>query len=215
MPFPVRRCVVMTPRVLVRFAIVGLAVATTGLAIRAQQTPSVGRPLAIEDDHRVQSVGNPAISPDRIWVIFTVSARRQLAFRAATWRLSSASRDAMMSPLPFRSGASTRKLASPAPPVGQPSPPPVLCTTRGRPRVAGCFGQEFQCRGSVLGGAAALGGQVDSPASACASTPRSRCGHLPWTCPTSETTWDMVATLMTESASACSRFGAAVAATTN
>ena len=34
-----------------------------------------GRPLAIEDYYRIQSVGNPQISPDGHWVAFTVSTR--------------------------------------------------------------------------------------------------------------------------------------------
>jgi dipeptidyl aminopeptidase/acylaminoacyl peptidase len=40
----------------------------------AQQAPR-GRPLAIEDYYRVQTVASPAISPDGRWVVFTASTR--------------------------------------------------------------------------------------------------------------------------------------------
>jgi dipeptidyl aminopeptidase/acylaminoacyl peptidase len=45
-----------------------------GPSPEARQTVH-GRPLAIQDYYRIQTVGNPAISPDARWVIFTVSNR--------------------------------------------------------------------------------------------------------------------------------------------
>ena len=36
---------------------------------------ATGRPLAIQDYYRIQTVGNPAISPDARWVTFTISSR--------------------------------------------------------------------------------------------------------------------------------------------
>ncbi len=41
----------------------------------AQQAPPSGRPLAIEDYYRIQTVGNPEISPDGRWVVFTIATR--------------------------------------------------------------------------------------------------------------------------------------------
>ncbi len=55
--------------------VVGLCLAATGLAVRAQQSPAAGRALAIEDYYRIQAVGSPSISPDGAWVTFTVSTR--------------------------------------------------------------------------------------------------------------------------------------------
>jgi dipeptidyl aminopeptidase/acylaminoacyl peptidase len=54
----------------------GLAilVAIAPAAISGQQ-PARGRPLAIEDYYRLQTVGSPAISPSGRWVVFTVSTR--------------------------------------------------------------------------------------------------------------------------------------------
>jgi dipeptidyl aminopeptidase/acylaminoacyl peptidase len=49
-------------------------VAAAGLLVQplgAQQ----GRPLAIEDYYHVQTVGNPLISPDGLWVVFGVTSR--------------------------------------------------------------------------------------------------------------------------------------------
>ena len=37
--------------------------------------PSTGRALTIEDYYRIQTVGNPTISPDARWVTFTISSR--------------------------------------------------------------------------------------------------------------------------------------------
>ncbi|MBI4476415.1 MAG: S9 family peptidase [Acidobacteria bacterium] len=46
------------------------------LALSAQQTVRpAGRPLAIEDYYRIQTVGNPQISPNGQWVAFTLSTR--------------------------------------------------------------------------------------------------------------------------------------------
>jgi dipeptidyl aminopeptidase/acylaminoacyl peptidase len=39
------------------------------------QQRAAGRPLAIEDYYRLQTVGNPTISPDARWVTYTVSTR--------------------------------------------------------------------------------------------------------------------------------------------
>jgi dipeptidyl aminopeptidase/acylaminoacyl peptidase len=39
------------------------------------QQPARGRPLAIEDYYRLQTIGSPAISPSGRWVVFTVSTR--------------------------------------------------------------------------------------------------------------------------------------------
>jgi dipeptidyl aminopeptidase/acylaminoacyl peptidase len=49
--------------------------------------PATGRPLAIEDYYRIQSVGGPAISPDGNWVSFTVSTRieEDNSTRTETW----------------------------------------------------------------------------------------------------------------------------------
>jgi dipeptidyl aminopeptidase/acylaminoacyl peptidase len=41
----------------------------------AAQQPGRGRPLAIEDYYRIQTVGSPSISPNGNWVVFTVSTR--------------------------------------------------------------------------------------------------------------------------------------------
>ena len=35
------------------------------------QQPGRGRPLAIEDYYRIQTVGSPSISPNGRWVVFT------------------------------------------------------------------------------------------------------------------------------------------------
>ena len=46
------------------------------IALEARQTAaSRGRPLAIEDYYRVQSVGGPQFSPDSRWILFTVTTR--------------------------------------------------------------------------------------------------------------------------------------------
>jgi Tol biopolymer transport system component len=68
-------------------AVVGLVVAVTGLALRAQQPPAAGRALAIEDYYRIQAVGSPSISPDGTWVSFTVSTRIEddNSTRVETW----------------------------------------------------------------------------------------------------------------------------------
>jgi dipeptidyl aminopeptidase/acylaminoacyl peptidase len=53
----------------------------------AQQPPSAGRSLAIEDYYRIQIVGSPSISPDARWVSYTVSSRIEddNSTRAETW----------------------------------------------------------------------------------------------------------------------------------
>ena len=56
-------------------AVVGLVVAATGFALRAQQPLAAGRALAIEDYYRIQAIGSPAISHDGTWINFTVSTR--------------------------------------------------------------------------------------------------------------------------------------------
>jgi dipeptidyl aminopeptidase/acylaminoacyl peptidase len=53
--------------------IVGLVLALGSMAIDA--SAQRGRALAIEDYYHVQTVGNPQISPDGHWVVFTVAAR--------------------------------------------------------------------------------------------------------------------------------------------
>jgi dipeptidyl aminopeptidase/acylaminoacyl peptidase len=59
-----------------RIALAGLAVfAVVQLAPAAEQARATGRPLAIEDYYRIQTVGNPEISPDGRWVVFTVGTR--------------------------------------------------------------------------------------------------------------------------------------------
>ena len=57
------------------FATAVLAVAAVQLAPAAQRPATSGRPLAIEDYYRIQTVGSPTISPDGRWVTFTVSTR--------------------------------------------------------------------------------------------------------------------------------------------
>ncbi|MGH7562159.1 MAG: S9 family peptidase [Gemmatimonadales bacterium] len=47
----------------------------TGPGAAAQQTARAGRPLAIEDYYRIQTVAIPRISPDGRWVSFTSSTR--------------------------------------------------------------------------------------------------------------------------------------------
>jgi dipeptidyl aminopeptidase/acylaminoacyl peptidase len=53
-------------------------VALAGSVTAAQQNAgSKGRPLAIDDYYRIQTVANPQISPDGRWVVFTVSVRME------------------------------------------------------------------------------------------------------------------------------------------
>ncbi len=67
--------------------VIGLVVAATSLAPRAQQPPGPGRALAIEDYYRFQAVGSPSISPDGTFVSFTVSTRIEddNSTRVETW----------------------------------------------------------------------------------------------------------------------------------
>ncbi|PYR75301.1 MAG: hypothetical protein DMF86_15740 [Acidobacteria bacterium] len=44
-------------------------------SVHAADQQRAARPLAIEDYYRVQTVGNPRISPDGHWVVFTVATR--------------------------------------------------------------------------------------------------------------------------------------------
>jgi dipeptidyl aminopeptidase/acylaminoacyl peptidase len=44
-------------------------------SLAAQQAGPAGRALAIEDYYRIQTVGNPEISPDGRWVVFTLATR--------------------------------------------------------------------------------------------------------------------------------------------
>ncbi len=55
----------------------GLAVAALAAppAVRAVMREAAGRPLQIEDYYRVQTVGGIGLSPDGVWVTFTVSTR--------------------------------------------------------------------------------------------------------------------------------------------
>jgi dipeptidyl aminopeptidase/acylaminoacyl peptidase len=52
-----------------------LVVLALPLAPSAQRATPAGRALAIEDYYRIQTVGNPEISPDGRWVVFTVATR--------------------------------------------------------------------------------------------------------------------------------------------
>jgi dipeptidyl aminopeptidase/acylaminoacyl peptidase len=58
----------------VRVAAGLLVLAVFQLSGAAQQPPR-GRPLAIEDYYRIQTIGSPAISPNGRWVAFTVATR--------------------------------------------------------------------------------------------------------------------------------------------
>ncbi|MBI4476766.1 MAG: hypothetical protein HY654_06305, partial [Acidobacteria bacterium] len=65
------------------FGVIFAIALTLPLALAAQpfdfaqgrQGPAAGRPLAIEDYYRLQTVGNPQISPNGQWVAFTLSTR--------------------------------------------------------------------------------------------------------------------------------------------
>src|SRR3989441_3300979 len=59
-------------RVVVGLTLVGAAaLGTTGAA----QPSARGRPLAIEDYYRIQTVASPSIAPNGTWVAFTMSTR--------------------------------------------------------------------------------------------------------------------------------------------
>ena len=61
-----------------RSAVIGLGLGvllSLGAGAAAQRAGSGGRPLAIEDYYRIQTVANPQISPDGHWVVFTVATR--------------------------------------------------------------------------------------------------------------------------------------------
>src|SRR5687768_4960325 len=62
------------PRRLSPGLVVLAAVLLISSAPQARQQPAA-RPLVIEDYYRIQSVGNPTISPDARWVTYTVSTR--------------------------------------------------------------------------------------------------------------------------------------------
>ncbi len=55
------------------------------------QQPAIGRALAIEDYYRIQTIGNPSISPDGRWVSFTVATRieEDNSTRTETWLVPS------------------------------------------------------------------------------------------------------------------------------
>ena len=61
-----------------RSAAVGVSLGvllSIGAPLSAQRGAADGRPLAIEDYYRIQTVANPQISPDGNWVVFTVATR--------------------------------------------------------------------------------------------------------------------------------------------
>jgi dipeptidyl aminopeptidase/acylaminoacyl peptidase len=55
--------------------VASLLLALPALQIPIHSQPATGRALVIEDYYRVQTVGNPTISPDAKWVTYTVSSR--------------------------------------------------------------------------------------------------------------------------------------------
>jgi dipeptidyl aminopeptidase/acylaminoacyl peptidase len=57
-----------------RLVLLILLAVAAGIRADAQQ-PARGRPLAIEDYYRIQTVGTPSISPNGRWVVFAVSTR--------------------------------------------------------------------------------------------------------------------------------------------
>jgi dipeptidyl aminopeptidase/acylaminoacyl peptidase len=63
-----RRLFVLASAIVVITALQSAAVAQRNVA-------PTGRPLAIEDYYHIQTVGNPQISPDGQWVIFSISTR--------------------------------------------------------------------------------------------------------------------------------------------
>lgn len=76
------------PRLLrLGFAVLAWVVFIPPLPPQARQQPVAGRPLAVEDYYRIQTVGSPAISPDGNWVSFTVSTRIEddNSTRTETW----------------------------------------------------------------------------------------------------------------------------------
>ena len=52
-----------------------LVVFTAGSGVAGAPQRQAGRPLALEDYYRIQTVGNPQISPDGRWVAFAVAVR--------------------------------------------------------------------------------------------------------------------------------------------
>jgi dipeptidyl aminopeptidase/acylaminoacyl peptidase len=52
-----------------------LLIAFVGLQSSVKSQSATGRAVAIEDYYRIQTVGNPTISPDAKWVTYTVSTR--------------------------------------------------------------------------------------------------------------------------------------------
>ena len=72
-------------------AVASIVVALTSFA-KAQQPPSAGgRALTIEDYYRIQTVGNPVISPNGNWVSFALSTRIEddNSTRTETWVVAS------------------------------------------------------------------------------------------------------------------------------
>jgi dipeptidyl aminopeptidase/acylaminoacyl peptidase len=66
--------------------VVAFVVASASAPVARQQAPA-GRALTLEDYYRIQTVGNPAISPGGKWVSFTVSTRieEDNGTRTETW----------------------------------------------------------------------------------------------------------------------------------
>ena len=61
---------------MMRARVYGGLIVLAGLQLSGvAQQPLGGRPLAIEDYYRIQTVGSPAISPNGRWVAFTVATR--------------------------------------------------------------------------------------------------------------------------------------------
>lgn len=55
--------------------IAGVCALAIPMSFPEAQQGSGRRPLAIQDYYRIQTVGNPVISPDARWVTFTISNR--------------------------------------------------------------------------------------------------------------------------------------------
>ena len=71
--------------------LVSIAVAAAPAPPASQPGTAKGRPLAIEDYYRLQSVGSPTISPGGSWVLFTISARieEDNSTATSTWVVAS------------------------------------------------------------------------------------------------------------------------------
>jgi hypothetical protein len=67
---------------MLRLVVGGISVVAGALALfspapEARQRPSTGRAVTIEDYYRIQTIGNPSISPAGTWVAFTITTRRE------------------------------------------------------------------------------------------------------------------------------------------